>query len=94
VNNSKIAILSTVINFDLYGKSAQLFPNNVQKYVIDGRNGMHGLQSIFYTMKKLKGKDIEWLVMADEDVLFQSSDLVFGNYSKNGKRTLYCLWHT
>jgi hypothetical protein len=77
VNNSKIAILSTVINFDLYDKSAQHFPNNIQKYVIDGTNGMHGLQSIFYMMKKLRGKGIEWLIMADEDVLFQNPDLVF-----------------
>ncbi|WP_300978579.1 hypothetical protein [Flavobacterium sp.] len=77
INHSKIAILSTVINFDLYHKSAQLFPNIIQKYVIDGRNGMHGLQSIFYMMKKLRGRSIDWLVMADEDVLFQSPDLVF-----------------
>lgn len=77
INHSKTAILSTVINFDLYHKSAQLFPSTIQKYVIDGTNGMHGLQSIFYMMKKLRGKSIEWLVMADEDVLFQSPDVVF-----------------
>lgn len=77
MNNSKTVILSTVINFELYSKSAQLFPKNCKKYVIDGTNGMHGLQSIFYMMKKLRGKGIEWLVMADEDVLFQDSGLVF-----------------
>lgn len=77
MNNSKIAILSTVINFELYAKSSQLFPENIQKYVIDGRNGMHGLHSIFYMMKKLKNKDIEWLIMADEDVLFHDSSIVF-----------------
>ena len=74
--DSKTAILSTIINFELYRKSAQLFPKNTKKYVIDGTNGMHGLQSVFYMMKKLRGKDIEWLVMADEDVLFQNSNLV------------------
>lgn len=77
MNNSKIAILSTVINFELYSKSAQLFPENIKKYVIDGTNGMHGLQSVFYMMTKLRGEDIDWLVMADEDVLFQNPDLVF-----------------
>jgi hypothetical protein len=76
IYDSKTALLSTVINFELYGKSAQLFPKNYKKYVIDGTNGMHGLQSIFYMMKKLKGKNIEWLIMADEDVLFQNPNLV------------------
>jgi len=77
MDNSKIAILSTVINKELYQKSSQLFPQNIQKYVIDGSNGMHGLDSIFYMMKKLKGKGIEWLIMADEDVLFVNSKGVF-----------------
>lgn len=82
MTNSHIAILSTVINFDLYAKSSQLFPQNIQKYVIDGRNGMHGLDSIFYMMKKLKRKNIEWLIMADEDVLFQDSSVVFDIINK------------
>ena len=73
----KIAILSTVINKELYTKSSRLFPQNIQKYVIDGSNGMHGLDSIFYMMKKLKGKRIDWLIMADEDVLFQRPEMIF-----------------
>jgi len=77
VTHSQIAILTTVINFDLYAKSSLLFPKNIQKYVIDGRNGMHGLASIFYMMKKLKNKNIEWLIMADEDVIFKDEALVF-----------------
>lgn len=77
MDNTKIAILSTVINNELYQKSSQLFPQNIQKYVIDGTNGMHGLDSIFYMMKKLKGKGIEWLIMADEDVLFKNPNIVF-----------------
>jgi len=51
---SKIALLSTVINFDLYAKSASYFPKEIPKYIIDGRNGMHGIHSILYMMKKLK----------------------------------------
>jgi hypothetical protein len=77
MDNSTIAILSTVINKELYQKSFQLFPKNIQKYVIDGTNGMHGLDSIFFMMQKLKGKGIEWLIMADEDVLFENSNMVF-----------------
>lgn len=74
--NSNIAILSTVINNKLYQKSSQLFPQNIQKYVIDGSDGMHGLDSIFYMVKKLKGKGIVWLIMADEDILFENSEMV------------------
>jgi hypothetical protein len=77
MDDSNVALLSTVINYELYQKSSQLFPSNIQKYVIDGKKGVHGLDSIFYMMRKLKGKGIEWLIMADEDVLFENDDMVF-----------------
>lgn len=77
MNNEKVALLSTVANFDLYQKSSTLFPKDMQRYVIDGTNGMHGLHSIKYMMSKLKGKGIDWLVMADEDVVFSDADQVF-----------------
>lgn len=77
MDKSKIALLTTVANFDLYKKSSVLFLEQCQKFVIDGTNGMHGIHSILYMMKKLKGRDIEWLVMADEDVIFYDSNLVF-----------------
>ncbi|MHB1147217.1 MAG: hypothetical protein ACYC01_06420 [Lutibacter sp.] len=77
MDNSKIAIITTVINQELYQKSSQLFPENVTKYVIDGTNGMFGIDSIGYMMKKLKGTGIEWLIMADEDVLFVNPNGVF-----------------
>lgn len=82
MDNPNIAILSTVINNELYQKSSQLFPQNIQKYVIDGTNGMHGLDSIFFMMKILKGKGIEWLIMADEDVLFENPNAVFDVINK------------
>lgn len=82
MDKSKIVILSTVINTELYQKSSQLFPENIQKYVIDGKNGMYGLDSIFFMMKKLKNKDIDWLIMADEDVLFQNTNLIFNIINK------------
>lgn len=75
--NYNIAILTTVINYELYQKSSQLFPPNIQKYVIDGTDGMFAIDSICYMMQKLKGKGIEWLITADEDVLFENPDLVF-----------------
>lgn len=96
-----IAILTTVINNDLYQKSSQLFPQNIQKYVIDGTKGMHGLDSVFYMMKKLKGKGIDWLIMADEDVLFENPNNVFDiinkmkseNYTACGVRDGGCISH-
>ena len=77
VENSKIAILTTVANFELYRRTSQYFPIGIQKYVIDGTNGMHGIHSIKYMMKTLKNKGIEWLIMADEDVIFSNSEMVF-----------------
>lgn len=82
MNKSSIAIITTVVNWELYKKSSQLFPKDIQKYVIDGRNGMHGLDSIFYMMKKLKGRGVEWLILADEDVLFTNSESVFDLVNK------------
>jgi len=90
LDKSKIAIVSTVANFELYQKTSCYFPKHIQKYVIDGRNGMHGISSINYMMQKLKNKGIEWLVMADEDVIFYDSELVFSiiDYMKKNNVTI------
>ena len=72
-----IAILTTVINFDLYHITASHFPKNIPKYVIDGRSGMYGIHSLRYMMDKLKNKNIEWLVMADEDVVFVNQQHIY-----------------
>jgi hypothetical protein len=77
MDTSKIAIITTLINKKLYEKSHLLFPENTIRYIIDGTNGMFGIDSIFYMMKKLKGKGIEWLIMADEDVLFLNPNNIF-----------------
>ena len=77
IAKESIALLTTVANFDLYQKTASLFPSNITLYVIDGTNGMHGIDSILYMMKKLKNKSIDWLIMADEDVVFTNTDAVF-----------------
>jgi len=77
MNKQKVALLSTVANFDYYKKSATLFPQDIQRYIIDGTNGMHGLHSIQYIMTKLKNKGVEWLVIVDEDVIFTGATLDF-----------------
>jgi hypothetical protein len=77
IDKSKIAIVSTVINFELYNITSMFFPSEIQKYVIDGREGMHGIDSLLFMMKIFKNKNIDWLIMADEDVIFKKPDLVF-----------------
>ncbi len=87
----KTAIISTVANFTLYNKTSKLFPKDIPKYVIDGINGMHGIDSLCYLMKKLKSSDIEWLIMCDEDVVFVNPDLVCYNYG-NERTRLHIMW--
>jgi hypothetical protein len=74
---SDIAILSTVNNFELYNKSASLYPPEIARYVFDGRNGMFGIHSIFYMMQKFKNTNIKWMVLMDEDALFINPNLIY-----------------
>ncbi len=85
---SNTAILTTVANFELYNKTSILFPEGVQKYIIDGRDGMHGIHSIVYMMHKLKNKGIHWLIMADEDVVFTDNKLVFSLIDKMNNNSI------
>ncbi len=77
IDKNKIAILTTVANFELYSHTSRYFPKDIKKYVIDGTNGMHGIHSIIYMMYKLKNEAIDWLIMADEDVIFVQPEQIF-----------------
>lgn len=88
MDKSNIAILTTVANFRLYEITSRLFPMGIRKYVIDGRNGMHGIHSIFYMFNKLKKKNIKWLIMADEDLVFKNSEVVFSIIDKMEKENI------
>ena len=77
MNIKDIAILSTVNNFSLYKKSAALYPEKIPTYVIDGRNGMFGIHSIFYMMRKFKHTTIKWMILMDEDALFINPQLIY-----------------
>lgn len=77
MHKQSIAIITTVANFELYKISSKHFPEGIRKYVINGTNGMYGIDSIIYMFKKLKNKGIEWLIMADEDVIFLEANSVF-----------------
>ena len=82
MNKANIAILTTVASYELYGITSKFFPKGIKKYVIDGTNGMHGIHSIHYMFYKLSKKDIKWLILADEDVIFKDSDIVFSIIKK------------
>ncbi|AZQ43873.1 hypothetical protein [Nonlabens ponticola] len=73
---SDVSILSTVINFELYKKTSPLHPTAINRFVIDGRNGMHGLSSLRYAIRKLKSQKVDWLLMCDEDVIFQDASAI------------------
>lgn len=76
-DKSKIAIVTTVFSRKMYAKTASLFPKGIDKYVIDGTNGMYGLDSIDFMFRKFKNKKYDWIIMVDEDVFFYKSDLIF-----------------
>lgn len=77
IDKSKIAIVTTVISFDLYKKTAVLFPKEIDKIVIDGTNGVYGIQSIKLLFERKEFEKYEWIIMADEDVFFYDSNLIF-----------------
>jgi len=77
IDRNHIAILTTVANQALYERTSPLFPEGIRRFVIDGSKGMHGLDSIRYMMRRLRNRRIEWLVMADEDVIFTAPEEVF-----------------
>jgi len=76
IRKEKIAIVTTVVNFELYKKTATLFPKEIDKIVIDGTLGMYGLNSINYMFEKLKFRHYDWIIMADEDVFFYNAEKV------------------
>ncbi|RCS27060.1 hypothetical protein DUT90_08070 [Polaribacter sp. WD7] len=74
INYKKVAIITTAINFDLYKKSNPLFDERYDRYMIDGRDGMHGMDSISYMIKKMKNLDYDYLIMSDEDFFLKSNE--------------------
>jgi hypothetical protein len=69
-NKIKIAISTTVSNSTLFKKSIETFPHVDCIYVVDGTQGVYGIKSITFLLGKLKNKNIDWLLLCDEDVFF------------------------
>lgn len=88
MHKSKVAILTTVANFELYSITSKLFPKEIRKYIIDGRDGMHGIHSMCFMIEKLKYENIDWLIMADEDAIFKNAAAVFSIIKKMEKENI------
>jgi hypothetical protein len=56
----------------LFDKVKQSFPFPI--YTVCGKYGLYGLDSIFLAFKKLKSKDIDYLIFIDEDCLVINSN--------------------
>lgn len=77
IDKKNIAIITTVSNFSLYEHTVKFFPSGIKIYVVDGTKGFYGIRSLLFFIDKLKNSDIEWLIMADEDVIFTNPEAVF-----------------
>ena len=77
VNKEKIAIITTVANWELYEKATHFFPKGIKIFAIDGTSSLYGIKSMVFFMRKLKNYDLDWLIMADEDVVFKNPEKVF-----------------
>ncbi|MEZ7493948.1 hypothetical protein QO206_00510 [Leeuwenhoekiella aequorea] len=77
IDKNSIVLLTTVSNFDLYNKTKYSHPKGIKKVVIDGQDGMYGIESLYYSFKKLRNRNIKWLILADEDVIFLDNLAIF-----------------
>ncbi len=77
IDKRNVAIITTVSNFSLYEHTVNFFPSGIKIYVVDGTKGFYGIRSLLFFIDKLRNSEIEWLVMADEDVIFTNPESVF-----------------
>jgi hypothetical protein len=84
----KIALVTTVSNTLLYNKTIKTFPKNIDLIAIDGSKGLFGINSIKFMFRKLSSKKYNWIIMADEDVLFYNPLGVFNIIDKMKKNDI------
>lgn len=73
MSDKSIAIVTTVNNWDLYGKTSKSFPMEVDIYAVDGSDRFYGLRSLMFVLKKFKKTSYKWLLLVDEDAVFSST---------------------
>lgn len=83
----RIAVVITVQNSKLFEKTKKSIPKLFDTYVIDGKYGFYGLEALELVFQSEQLKDYDWIIMADEDVIFLSTsnlyDLVYHMTSKD-----------
>lgn len=77
IEKSNIGIVTTVNTFELYNKTINFFPSGIKIFTIDGTKGFYGIKSLMFLLEKFKKFEIDWIIMADEDVVFKNPDNVF-----------------
>ena len=77
ISKSKIVILTTVSNRNLYSKSIQTHPIGIERIAIDGSKGLYGIDSLTFMFQKLKNTNFDWVIMADEDVFFINPEKIY-----------------
>lgn len=81
-NYDRIALVTTVSNKLLYRKTVKTFPDNIDLIAIDGTRGLFGIDSIKFMFNKLSSQKYDYIIMADEDVLFINNKEVFNLVDK------------
>lgn len=67
----KVAILTTVLNMDLYKVTVKTFPAYIDKYYFSGKFGIYGLDSIQMAQKLTNSYGYDYVVLVDEDFIFK-----------------------
>ncbi len=87
----RIALVTTVSNKLLYEKTVYTFPKNIDLIAIDGSKGLFGIDSIKFMFDKLSSDKYDWIIMADEDVLFIAPNEVFSVIDRmNNENIVVC----
>jgi hypothetical protein len=91
ISLDRIALVTTVCNQLLYKKTVNTFPKNIDLIAIDGSKGLFGIDSIKFMFDKLSSDTYDWIIMADEDVLFIAPNEVFSIIEKmNNENIVVC----
>lgn len=69
MKSNRVAIVTTVLNAELYKRTQTTYPLVDKFYKIDGRFGFYGIHSIRCALKKLIHYD--FVILVDEDVVFE-----------------------
>lgn len=90
VDRKRIGIITTVLNQELYSRTIKFFPKGIKIFAVDGTKGLYGIKSLAFFLKRLKNYELDWLIMADEDVVFTHPERVFNliNYLADNEYTV------